>query len=261
MTLAGLRLCVNDPVCAEPPGTRRPMVAFGSSGIIFTHIKEEEAFSAACIDREKLIYASIPKHDNILNCLVITETGIRLPYMQHGNLLEYIRKTSSQLNNQVRHTWICNAANAVAFIHQHSIVHGDISARNFLVPDDLLLRLCDFAGSGIGSDMPPLVTEEDRYRKSPDLPRSYPTNLFAMGCLMYEIMEVIAENYERPVFPSVRGIKYSDVIYQCWMGQYTTARQVLLAFGRARVGYRETVNAESSSAASASNCQVHVLPP
>ncbi|KAJ0413186.1 kinase-like domain-containing protein [Aspergillus carlsbadensis] len=162
--------------------------------------------------------------------------------MQHGNLREYIRKNSAQLTPQIRETWIRNAVSAVAFTHAHSIIHADISARNFLIADDLSLKLCDFAGSGVGNDIPPLVTEEDRYRKSPDLPRSVQTDLFALGCLMYEIMlgkrpyeevddedwEVIAENYERGVFPSVQRIKYGDVIYRCWMGQYTTADEVLI---------------------------------
>jgi hypothetical protein len=48
---------------------------------IVIHITEEEAFSAACIDWGKMIYRLLPKHDNILDCLVIIETGIRLPYM------------------------------------------------------------------------------------------------------------------------------------------------------------------------------------
>jgi hypothetical protein len=69
-----------------------------------THMREEESFSSAGIDREKLTYGLLPKHDHILDYLVITETGIRLPYMQHGNLREYIRKNPAQLSGQIRET-------------------------------------------------------------------------------------------------------------------------------------------------------------
>ncbi|PTU18507.1 hypothetical protein P175DRAFT_0534245 [Aspergillus ochraceoroseus IBT 24754] len=100
--------------------------------------------------------------------------------------------------------------------------------RLFLVADDLSIKLCDFAGSGIGN-MPPVVTEEDRYRKSPDSPRSFQTDLFALGCLIFEIMvgsrpyeeindadwEMIAENYERGIFPPVAGVKYGEIIHMC----------------------------------------------
>ncbi|PYH40118.1 kinase-like protein [Aspergillus saccharolyticus JOP 1030-1] len=141
--------------------------------------------------------------------------------MQHGNLREYIRRNPTQLNDQVRGSWVRNSVSAVAFIHEHSVIHGEMSARNFLVADDLSLKLCDFVGSEIGSDKPPLITEEDRYRKSPNLPRSVQTDLFALGCLMYEIMvgkrpykeddhedwENIAEKYERGVFSCLRGFK------------------------------------------------------
>jgi serine/threonine protein kinase len=68
-----------------------------------------------------------------------------------------MRRYSSQIDSQIRETWIQNAVSAVAFIHQHSVIHGDISARNFLVADYLSLKLCYFAGSGIGNEMPPLV--------------------------------------------------------------------------------------------------------
>ncbi|KAE8386916.1 kinase-like domain-containing protein [Aspergillus alliaceus] len=255
------------PVILYPEGVRRPMVAFGSSGIIFRDacndaevlksplrhdlsrcsestvisMKEEESFSSVCIEREKSIYQSLPKHKDILECLGITETGIRFPYMQNGHLRDYIRENFSSLDSQTKDTWIRNAICAIEFIHRHSIIHGDISARNFLVADDLSIKLCDFAGSGI-DNMPSIVTEEDRYRKSPDSPRTYQTDLFALGCLIFEIVvgsrpyeeigdedwEIIAENYDRGIFPKVEGLKYGDIIYKCWTSQYTEAHQLLL---------------------------------
>lgn len=150
-------------------------------------IKEEESFSSACIEREKFIYQSLPKHKDILECLGITEAGVRFPYIQNGHLRDYIRKNSSCLDSQTKNTWIWSAVHATEFVHRHSIVHGDISARNFLVADDLSIKLCDFAGSGI-DNMPSFVTEEDRYRKSPDSPRTFQTDLFALGCLIFEIV-------------------------------------------------------------------------
>ncbi|KAL2786456.1 hypothetical protein BJX66DRAFT_312731 [Aspergillus keveii] len=121
--------------------------------------------------------------------------------------------------------------------------------------------------------MPPLVTGEGRYRKSPDLLRSVQTDLFALGCLMYEIMldqrpyeeiddedwEVIAVNYERGGFPSVRGVKYGDVIYRCWTSQYTTAQQSLDIEG-VRCDDHDTEHAGSSTVSSLDN-QVHFFLP
>ncbi|KAE8155039.1 kinase-like domain-containing protein [Aspergillus avenaceus] len=247
------------PNILYPEGTRRPMVAFGSSGIIcrdshndaevikspLRHDLSRQSFSSACIEREKFIYQSLPKHKNTLECLGITETGIRLPYIQHGHLRNYIQKNYSRPDNQTKDAWIRSAICAVDCIHRHSIVHGDISARNFLVADNLSIKLCNFTGSGINS-IPLLITEEDRYRKSPDAPRTFQTDLFALGCLIFEIVtgsrpfedvgdedwEVITGNYDRGVFPRVEGLKYGRLIYKCWTSGYMEASQLLLDYDR-----------------------------
>ncbi|KAB8255439.1 hypothetical protein BDV32DRAFT_142068 [Aspergillus pseudonomiae] len=94
-------------------GVRRPMVAFGSSGIIcrdfsimlkcsestVIFIKEENLFFLVYIEREKSIYQYLFKYKNILEYLDITETGI--------------------------------------------------SSRNFLIIDDLLIKFCDFTNSDL----------------------------------------------------------------------------------------------------------------
>lgn len=140
-----------------------------------------------------------------------------------NNVLQHIRKN-----------WIKNAIDAVAFIHGHGVVHADISARNFLVADDLSIKLCDFAGSVIG-DMEALVEEEDRYRLAPWSPRSFQTELFALGCLIYEIsggtrpydevedVEEVARLYARHTFPNIDGFRYQDLIYKPWISVYPTA--------------------------------------
>ncbi|PWY90267.1 kinase-like protein [Aspergillus sclerotioniger CBS 115572] len=287
------------PIIIYPAGVRRPMVAFGSSGIIcrdsyndtevlksplrhdlsrcseetILSMQEEESFSSMSLEREKLIYRSLPKHRDILNCLKITETSIRFPYMHNGHLRDYIRKNSAQVDDLTKDTWIQNAVMAVQFIHAHSVIHGDISVRNFLVADDLSIKLCDFAGSGIG-DLSPVVMEEDRYRKSPDEPRSFQTDLFALGCLIFEIVvgsrpyedigdddwEIIADNYDRGVFPSVEGLRYGTVIYKCWTSQYTEARQILLDIGNADYGGKER-SGDDVRSVWPSLLPVHALPP
>lgn len=266
------------PIIIYPAGAQRPMVAFGSSGIIcrdssndtevlksplrhdlsrcseetILSMQEEESFSAMSIEREKLIYRSLPKQQHILDCLDINEAGIRFPYMHHGHLRGYIQKNFAHVDDSTKDIWIWNAVNAVQFIHAHSIIHGDISARNFLVADDLSIKLSDFAGSGIGN-MSPVVMEEDRYRQSPDSPRSVQTDLFALGCLIFEIVsgsrpyeeisdhdwEIIAKNYDRGIFPDVEGWKYGVIIYKCWTSQYTDAHQILLDIGDAEHGEKE----------------------
>lgn len=207
----------------------------GCSEEVVDSISEDELFSAMCINREKLIYRTLPKnHPDVLECLDITEVGLRFPFMQLGNLCDYLRRNDARLlADDIRDRWIRSAAAATAFIHAHGIVHADISARNFLVADDLSIKLCDFTGSGIG-DLAPMAEEEHRYRISPGAPWSFQTDLFALGCLMFEIEEIedsdwqeVARRYEARIFPGVDGLKYGAVIHKCWTCQYQSAEQLL----------------------------------
>ncbi|KAL4934734.1 kinase-like domain-containing protein [Aspergillus oleicola] len=196
-----------DPLLIQPEGAIG-FIALGSAGAIFQdskgqvikttlkhdvkgcsrqvieHVRHIESISEICIDREKTIYKALPKHPRILDCLETKEKSLYFPFCRLGNLRDYLQH--NEIDNNIRDRWVRNAIDSIAVIHAYGVIHADISPRNFLVADDLSIKLCDFAGSAIG-DLPPLVEEEDRYRISPLSPRNFKTDLFALGCLVYEI--------------------------------------------------------------------------
>lgn len=165
-----------DPLLIQPEGTVC-YIALGSAGAIFqdsngqiikTPLKHDvkgcsqeviksvqhiESISQLCISREKLIYQTLPKDPNILDCLAITDRGLHFSYHQLGNLRDYMR--DKEIPDHIRDQWIKNAIDAIAFIHTRGVIHADISPRNFLVAEDLSIKLCDFAGSVI-DDLNPL---------------------------------------------------------------------------------------------------------
>lgn len=245
------------PIILRPEGTLLPMVALGGAGGIHRDsnaleqvikaplkhniegcsqqvvetVESSEEFSELCINREKLIYQTLPKDPNILECIAITERGIHLPYLRHGNVREYLKAHS--IDGQTRDRWIGNAIDAIITIHAYGIVHSDISARNFLVADDLSIKLCDFAGSSI-NDLKSLVAEESAYHSFPLSPRTFKTDLFALGSLIYEIStgirpfadmedDEIERRYLAQDFPSLRGVSYNEVISKCWRSEYSSA--------------------------------------
>lgn len=244
------------PVILNPGGTLLPMIALGGAGGIYqdSHnrdqvikaplkhniqgcsqrviesVREREDFSELCINREKLIYQTLPKDPNILDCLAITDRGIEFPYLRHGNVREYLQKHNNHLDGQIRDRWIKNAVEAVATIHAYGVVHSDISPRNFLVADDFSIKLCDFAGSSVNG-LESLVEEESPYRILPWSPRTFQTDLFALGSFIYEVStgvrpfaeigdEEIERRYAVQFFPSLDGLKYYEVISRCWKSQY-----------------------------------------
>ncbi|RHZ73336.1 hypothetical protein CDV55_107626 [Aspergillus turcosus] len=243
-----------DPLLIQPEGAIG-FIALGSAGAIFQdsngqvikttlkhdvegcnrqvieHVHHIESISELCINREKFIYQTLPKNPHILDCLDIKERSLHFPYYRLGNLRDYLQH--NEIDNLIRDQWIGNAIDAISLIHSCGVIHADISPRNFLVADDLSIKLCDFAGSAIG-DLQPLVEEEDRYRISPWSPRTFKTDLFALGCLIYEIStgmrpyneiedtEEVGKLYNAQVFPKLDGLKYEKIIYKCWTSQYTS---------------------------------------
>jgi serine/threonine protein kinase len=256
------------PVMIRPEGSSR-IIAFGTTGIVCLNSRRPEQvikaplrhklegcnidtiettlhrdeFAKSCFEREKIIYQILPKHPNILNCIEITDYCIHLPFMRHGNLREYLQNHDHEIQSQTREQWIAMAISAVSFVHSFGIVHADISARNFLVADDLSIKLCDFSGSAIGESAS-LVEEEDRYRMAPDSPRSNVTDIFALGCLIYEITtglrpydeiddsndEEIENRYSTGTFPCLDGVPYREIIRNCWTCQYTDINQLKVEF-------------------------------
>lgn len=91
-----------------------------------------------------------------------------------------------QYLSDLRDQWINNAVDAIALVHAHGVIHADISPGNFLLAENLSIKLCDFAGSAIG-DLRALVGEEDQYNASSWAPRTLQTDLFAQSALVYEI--------------------------------------------------------------------------
>lgn len=71
----------------------------GCSEGVIKSIQNEECFSELCISREKLIYKTLPKDLNILDCIAITEKGLQFSYMRLGNLRDYLQNHNNAIDS------------------------------------------------------------------------------------------------------------------------------------------------------------------
>ncbi|XP_033106209.1 mitogen-activated protein kinase kinase kinase dlk-1-like [Anneissia japonica] len=77
---------------------------------------------------------------------------IIMEYAAKGSLLDYLsqkRKKEQSLDKDVFFTWTRQGAHAIAYLHEHNIIHRDIKSPNFLITDRNNLKLCDFGISRI----------------------------------------------------------------------------------------------------------------
>ncbi|KAG9097001.1 hypothetical protein FS749_007303 [Ceratobasidium sp. UAMH 11750] len=84
------------------------------------------------------------KHENVQELLGLVQfrgcMAMVSPWMDNGTLLDYIKRNPTidrcQLGVEI--------STAVAYLHQHGIVHGDIKSSNVLISRDGVTKLTDF---------------------------------------------------------------------------------------------------------------------
>ncbi|EUC55838.1 tyrosine kinase catalytic domain protein [Rhizoctonia solani AG-3 Rhs1AP] len=87
------------------------------------------------------------KHENILPVLGFAVVGTNLamvsPWMNNGHVTDYVATNP----NCDRLTLCVQLAKAVAYLHENSVVHGDIKGPNVLVSDQGAIQVTDFGVS------------------------------------------------------------------------------------------------------------------
>lgn len=159
---------------------------------------------------------------------------IRMEYVTHGSLKDYMDKNEEKLSPELRLRWAKQAAEGLALLHLHDILHCDISPRNFLLDENLDLKISDFGGVSI-SGAEPTATAGTRFRwpvMDWDIPPTAEDDVFSLGSLIYFIMtgvypykdipsDEVEKLYMNWEFPDVSDIVCGDIIYRCWYRKIT----------------------------------------
>ncbi|XP_059138529.1 ribosomal protein S6 kinase alpha-2-like isoform X2 [Physella acuta] len=123
--------------------------------------------------------------------------SIFLRYMKMGSLYDYIRKQGAITESKIQ-LYTRQILDAVAFLHDNNIIHGDIKGKNILLEDEDNIRLTDFGISKILKDVtstgtasigtyrwmaPEVVTADpatQKYNKKVDI--------WSIGCTVVEMI-------------------------------------------------------------------------
>lgn len=109
---------------------------------------------------------------------------------------------------------------------------------NFLLDEELRLKIIDFEGSSLDGCKPSAI-EMTRYFMPRDIkePSTAKTELFALGSTIYEIMtgkepylelkdDEMTALFEEKKFPSVDQLPCGDVMMKCWLSEVHSAEEV-----------------------------------
>lgn len=137
------------------------------------------------------------RHPNIVLlvgiCSLPPNLAIVTEYIERGSLYDLLHKKKTQLSEAEKRKIVKQVLSSIAYLHEHDVVHRDIKSHNFLVDENLTVKLCDFGlarnkdtlnqGSMQFSGTPIYMAQELFLKKSYD----QSVDLFALGTLLYEI--------------------------------------------------------------------------
>jgi Mg-chelatase subunit ChlD/predicted Ser/Thr protein kinase len=156
--------------------------------------------------REAMILCSL-NHPNILKIHgVVSERGwIVMELCEGGALDEVLRDPEIILDHSTRLRIAAETATGIAYLHLSdvSIVHGDMKAGNVLLTKDLSVRICDFGmseaknrsktmtveASSSGTEGIALTVAWSAPELFKDRPKSFATDMYALGLTLWEIYE------------------------------------------------------------------------
>jgi serine/threonine protein kinase len=228
------------------PGTRRVCKSFLSSCAntnFPVEVQAYERFTACGHPATILKYYGLDKDD---------PTGIVLELAENGSLHDYLWDSKIFGNSPSRDTlyrWARQAAEALAFAHSCGVFHSDIHCVNFLLDENLDLKVADFAGASIDGG-----TSWSSYRlthrlfdaEGNDNPRmgiTTATEIFGLGSALYYMVtghdlfpeldytrdraEIVRRLQERK-FPDTSELPVlGSVITKCWNLQYYSMADVI----------------------------------
>lgn len=206
----------------------------------------EEALAGLHVEEQ--IFTVLGRHDRIIGFKGRNKDGLLLEHMSNGSVADYLHEANPPPPLTQRLKWALQAAEALAFIHQKSVLHCDISVGNLLLDRHLNVKLADFQGRLLNSDGTVLLDGGSAEGARSSMPRldlnhaDQKTDIFALGSAIYFIMtghppfpeldswrdrEEIARRFEASQFPPLVGIQGGEVVRRCWAGQYESSESIV----------------------------------
>ena len=194
------------------------------------------------LHNEIAIYKRLGSHEGILPVFQLSGQSIEMAYAKEGSLTQYI-KNHREPTDALKARWIGSVAFTICYVHRCRITVDDIALRNFLIDDQLAIKLIDFGLSTLqhlDRMMEILATKAD---------------IFRVGFIIYSIATWKIYDYNKfedgkegsssreggPVqgssehethwsraesLPSVDHCICGNIIDKCWIGGYNNMDQV-----------------------------------
>lgn len=179
------------------------------------------------LEREKVVYQRLGSCDGIVKVIRMSEEGILLEC--HKRDLETHIKNEAEPGLACKATWILSIIRTICHIHSSNVLVDDIALRNFLIADDMSLKMIDFGQCSLFPQDIDITTASDNGM-------TVQADLFHLGCLVYSIMawrkyecNLFERHFQRPALddlPVLDHLLFRQAIKKCWTAQYRTTNEL-----------------------------------
>lgn len=120
--------------------------------------------------------------------------AIIMEYCKNGDLLTYARNNGFKNENEKKKI-IKGCLNAIKYLHDNGISHGDIKSENILLDEKFTPKLCDFGFSRTKKTAGEESKNGTLYYAAPELFLkghfdTFKTDIYAIGIMLYSISEL-----------------------------------------------------------------------
>ncbi|KAK3674490.1 hypothetical protein LTR78_005576 [Recurvomyces mirabilis] len=174
------------------------------------------------LDAEKEVYQRLQGVPGVADFISCSPNG-------NGSLAEYI-KGRGPPSLYTRWAWTVQATDAVKNCHDKGVLVFDIALRNFVLADDMGLRMIDFANSAL---LPP-DSSNDMSKVDVD-GCTVALDIFHLSNVIYSLLARrefhidCAYESEWPALsdlPCVNDVPNGHIVRKCWMNGYATVREL-----------------------------------
>lgn len=184
--------------------------AFKKENVAVKSIKVRDDDEGSIKKAQKIILAEVQgwmslRHENLLP-VYGTTTGfgsslpcLVSPWMEKGSLTSYLSATNQTLTSAAKFSLLSHVTAGLRFLHNNTIIHGNLSSNNVLIDNRNTVRLADYGLSSVVSmcgelfqsyhcgalrwTAPELISNDDQ-----ELGNEYYIDIYSFGCIMLHVL-------------------------------------------------------------------------
>ena len=191
------------------------------------NVDEDNFLEVDKMENERNIYLRLCGLSGIAKYIDAIPNGILLEYYGNGSLEDWIARAAKP-NKCLRQKWIWEIVDAVSTCHDRQVLINDIDLRNFVLSEDLSIKMIDF-GNSFEVPVSLNITSVEMEGCTVKLDILHLANVI-YSVITWELFSVSCDeeaDWPDPIqMPFTGAIHFDHIISSCWNRQYEHVSEI-----------------------------------